>query len=493
MNYINEKTIKKIGFYYILERLSVSSVYGRDLLGSDILNTVPGSDELIFEYEGIEECISLVNNHEQFEKLTDILAKFRDVRNTFKRCGDGEILDEVELYEIKYFCLLSSELKVIYENSGINIHDLVLYDFSKILRLLNPLKISVSSFHIYDEYSEKLFKIRSEKMEYDRMVFNEKNKILQKKMFEKREKIVEKEKMEEFEVRSRLCSLISQYVQQFLEEAMYIGRLDLLLAKAKLALDYDMCRPKISKRRKFVMDNGRNPMIEEKINERGGRFLPVSIEVSEGTTVITGANMGGKTVLLSTVALNYMMASLGFYAFADYFEFTPLDFMYFLSEDFESLDNGLSTFGGEIMELKDILEKIKCGSGLVIMDEFARGTNPEEGNCITKALVNYLNKFDSFFIISTHYDRVGSFAKIHYQIKGLKYVNFDIIKKYIRNRNDCLKTIADNMDYTLELVDEDTSVPKDAVNLCRLIGIDEEIISSAQLLYNKERKNEKQT
>lgn len=59
-----------------------------------------------------------------------------------------------------------------------------------------------------------------------------------------------------------------------------------------------------------------NPEKAEKLGLRGAAFTPVSIEADRGVTLITGANMGGKSVALKTVALNVLLALAGFFVYA---------------------------------------------------------------------------------------------------------------------------------------------------------------------------------
>ncbi|WP_338432230.1 hypothetical protein [Clostridium tyrobutyricum] len=488
MNYLNKNIMEKIGLYYVLNHLSTSSVYGRHMLHN--LNFISEKQKLLVEYNNIKKCMPLVKKNKFFNNFTDLLAKFKDLTNTFIKSKNGKILDEIELYEIKYFIKLCIALKQLLEKYDFQIKEIVMYDFSHIYKLLNPLNSETSSFYIYDEYSQKLREIRYMRKKYDRNIFKEKDTEKQKEMFEKRQQIISMEKDEELNIRKLLSSHISKYADKFLNQIFSIGNIDFLMARSKLALDYNMCCPRICNQIKISMNKGINPMVKAEVVKRGGKFFPVSIEVSSGSTIITGANMGGKTVLLSTIALNYIIASMGFYVFANDFEFALLDFVYFLYEDSESIKNGLSTFGGEILELKKILNMIKSENGLVILDEFARGTNPVEGTNIIKALLSYINDFSSIFIMSTHYDGVCSFAKRHYQIKGLKYVDFNMLKKNVKSELECLNIINDFMDYTLELVDKNTRVPRDAVNICLLMGIDEKIIDTAKKLYDKEDEGE---
>lgn len=55
-----------------------------------------------------------------------------------------------------------------------------------------------------------------------------------------------------------------------------------------------------------------NPEICDLLEQQGRRFVPVSISLTPGATVITGANMGGKSVAMKTVALNVLLLQAGF-------------------------------------------------------------------------------------------------------------------------------------------------------------------------------------
>lgn len=480
---LDEKILEKVGFLKVIDTLQLSTIFSKPL----IYNTKQLMDKksLEVEYNNIEKCIPKIKDQQFFSDFTHLLSRFRDIRNSFTRCKAGEVLDEVELYEIKNFVLTSFDLKNMYDSHELKLHDIKFLDLKNIYNLLNPMHNKTESFYIYNEYSEKLSEIRLNKSELDKILFKEKDLEKQKDSFKRRAYLINEEKSEEFNVRKMLSSEISKYAEDLLFFTSNIGKLDFVFAKAKLASDYNMCRPLILTEKKIVMKNGIHPIIKEEVIKRHGVFYPISIHVSTGSTVITGANMGGKTVILSIVALNYIMASLGFFSFAESFQFKPLNFISFLYEDTSSLETGLSSFGAEITKLKEILERLANEDGLLLIDEFARGTNPIEGSNLTKALVCYLNKFSSISILSTHYNGVCNLAKQHYQVKGLKAVDFKAIKNSFNTEKNYLELINNLMDYTLEEVAKDAPIPKDALNICSLMGLDEKIIKIADELYRE--------
>ena len=64
-----------------------------------------------------------------------------------------------------------------------------------------------------------------------------------------------------------------------------------------------------------------------------------------------------------------------------------------------------------------------------LLDEFARGTNPDEGALIVQAVTRYLNDVNAISLLTTHYDKVAEFARTHYQIIGLRDIDPEAIRR----------------------------------------------------------------
>lgn len=56
-----------------------------------------------------------------------------------------------------------------------------------------------------------------------------------------------------------------------------------------------------------------NIELREILEEQGKKYTGIDIELSQGATVITGANMGGKSVALNTITENILLFHMGFY------------------------------------------------------------------------------------------------------------------------------------------------------------------------------------
>ncbi|HHW57014.1 MAG TPA: hypothetical protein GXX15_04965 [Clostridia bacterium] len=487
IKFLTEKGREQIGFNYVIAKLQVITPYGKEELKSIEPFKREEKGKLLKEYEYIESMKkSLEKDKELFYKILKILFKIKDIRNSIKRCKNGEILDEVELYEIKLFCLLSEELRTMVERLKLDIKDIKLKSTESILDLLDPQRKRISAFHIYDDYSERLKELRKKKREIERQIFLETQKEKIEELKEKRLGVVILEQQEELEIKEKLSKELLGYADTLEKNIKAIGRFDFLMAKAKLAAEYGGVKPNINDDIKIVFKNVINPQVLDILKSQGKKFTPVSLELKKGTTVLTGANMGGKTVTLKTITLNLLLGMLGFFVFAEEASFPMLDFVHFVSEDLQSVSRGLSSFGAEVIKLKEILEDVKKGTGFIALDEIARGTNPQEGAHIVKAISRYLNGFSSITLLSTHYEGIVEEDMVHYQVVGLKNVNFGMLKQKINmNRGNSIEILQDHMDYSLEKVDSFCEVPKDALNICKILGL-EEVVELAEKYYEKE-------
>jgi DNA mismatch repair protein MutS2 len=107
----------------------------------------------------------------------------------------------------------------------------------------------------------------------------------------------------------------------------------------------------------------------------------------------------------------------------------------------------------------------------------ARGTNPHEGYAISKAIIGYLADKPCITVITTHFDGLVSKGIRHLQVKGLRNIDFKSIKDP--------EAISEYMDYTLIEMEDESEVPRDAINISRLMGIPEEILQKAEAIMNE--------
>ena len=139
---------------------------------------------------------------------------------------------------------------------------------------------------------------------------------------------------------------------------------------------------------------------------------------------------------------------------------------------------GLSTFGGEIVEIEQAITR-ENEFGLILIDELARGTNPIEGYAISKALIEHLSMHKSKVVITTHFDGLTEVPETaHYQVNGLSGIDLDQIRDKIATEGVAL--LHEYMDYRLTEVSQLKEIPKEALRISELMGLDARIIKRAK-------------
>ncbi len=126
--------------------------------------------------------------------------------------------------------------------------------------------------------------------------------------------------------------------------------------------------------------------------------------------VISGANTGGKTVLLKTVGLCALMAMYGLHIPAGPDSVTGIfsNIMADIGDD-QNLSQSLSTFSGQLSIINDILRNADS-STLVIIDEIIVGTNPRQGAALAQAILEEMINTGSRIMVTTHYTELKELA-----------------------------------------------------------------------------------
>lgn len=485
MKFLDNEQRSQIGFNFLMEELQTITFYGIEEKKKIKTYKRCEKDILIEGFDNLEKVInSIKNNDNDFKKISRLLMRVKDIKNSIKRAMNNEVLDEVELYEIKYFSMIVEDLKIIVDSLNLEIEELNLDQLNDVLEILDPDNKRLSTFYIYDSYSEELKDIRKRKSEIEKRIFGSSDEETIARLKEDRLLIVIEEENEELKIRRTLTSKICNYGKSILKNMECIGKLDFIIAKAMMAIKYNAVRPKIINNMEIKFVDAFNPEVKSILSKQNKVFTSQTIDLKKGTTVITGANMGGKSVTLKTIVLNLLLGQMGFFVFAKEACFPILDFIHFISDDMQSISKGLSTFGAEIIKLKEVVECAKRGDGFIALDEFARGTNPKEGFYLVKSVALYLNKMNSISLISTHYDGVVEENMEHYQVVGLKNMNFNNLKfKIDLNKTKSVEIIQEHMEYRIEKVSRENKVPKDALNIAMLLGLDSEIVDIAKEYY----------
>jgi DNA mismatch repair protein MutS2 len=194
--------------------------------------------------------------------------------------------------------------------------------------------------------------------------------------------------------------------------AAAITELDFINAKAVFQKKFACVIPKIGMSDKLQFVEARHPLLEENLRAAGGAVVPVSFSLDENnnTMVISGANAGGKTVVLKTAGLLSLMALSGLPVPAR--EARVPFYASVLADigDHQSLAANLSTFTSHVANISQMIELCQPPA-LVLLDEVGTGTDPEEGSALGVAIVDHFRKACGAQVMATtHYSGLKMYA-----------------------------------------------------------------------------------
>lgn len=532
----NVKTRRETGLDYVVSAVNILTPFGTKQI-KEQKPFLPGQEaELRTELLRVQAMMDIaLLNPKEIGLIQETFMMMKDNTFTIERSGSS-VLSVVEIFEIKSLLLQMEKIRTLSVKLGFP-EEFIPDDTSELLDILDPGRDRLNTFYIYDVFSEKLGEFRREKKETDRALRRAQKalkEIVKDKygvsLTPKFEVVISKSdpqsiKMiseitelirsdedymsvtfslapteetdalikrgdelmtlieeEELEVRGRLSGQISGYGEKLLRNCSIIGKLDITLAKALYADKHNCVMPEITEEHLVEFTDGRHLQVESILREKGKEYCPVSIALRDGVTCITGANMGGKTISLKLVGMVAILAQYGFFVPCGSARVGLSNYMQILIGDSQSIERGLSSFGSEMEELKEILDNGRERS-LILIDEIASGTNPAEGLALTKSLVDYLKTKAYITLITTHFETVTEDVDVrNMQVRGLAGADFGRLDKEIRyaGRKERIDIISRYMDYRLVLVEDSAKIPKDALNIAKMLGIDRDIIEKAK-------------
>ncbi|MFL6332070.1 MAG: endonuclease MutS2, partial [Pyrinomonadaceae bacterium] len=185
---------------------------------------------------------------------------------------------------------------------------------------------------------------------------------------------------EEREV-TRILSTLTEELRTELpaleQAADAVAELDFVGARAALAAHLRAVEPVIDEENVLELSEARHPLLEENLREQGLEVVPVSLRLDPArpVMVISGANAGGKTVVLKTAGLLSLMALSGLHVPARAARVPPYGSVLADIGDRQSLAANLSTFTSHVSNIRRMVE-LCVSPALVLFDEVGTGTDP---------------------------------------------------------------------------------------------------------------------
>ena len=456
---IKQAIEKHNGLNFIINELNIYSSIGRKAL----LETKFSKDKLLLisKHSIIECCQNYISkeiNLKTLSKVRGILACIHDISGTIKQLESNQILDDISLFEIKQFSISASKIKSYLFD--LNSNSLNLPDLTNTIKILDPEDLQLSQFYIYNSYSKELAKKRTIWEEAKKEKDEDKIHSL----------YIECQEIED-KIREKLSLELKEYIPSLKEAIKTIGDIDIYFAMAEYFLNNNFTKPIFSNDNTFSYINLSYPPLVNKLKAQEKHYQPIDITLSKTPCLVTGANMAGKTILLKSLSLSQYLVQFGFYVPSKEAKVIIVEDILTSIGDHQNEEEGLSSYASEILLLNDIIRKVKQGKQyMVLVDELARTTNPNEGVALVDSFLNILSSYNSFSVITTHYSGIKTHC---YRLR---------VKGFIHNLEQkelSLKDIQNQIDYSL-IEDKEEKIPNEALNLASMLGVDEEFISKAR-------------
>ena len=406
--------------------------------------------EIDFHYRRLNEIYD-----KDCTKIAHKLMCLKDIHTTLNRLDSGTVLDDIELFEVKYLAIVSSEVLELLQEQ--NIVAVGLPHLENVVEILDPDGVNIPSFYVYDSYSDELREVRKQIK-----AIQGNGEDLPDEKRQHLAVLLQKNADLELEIREMLSGKLREYAGDLTVALRNLSFLDILIAKAGQMKKLGLCFPVVVEDGETFYNGMFNPAVRDALMAKGKEYMPVDIEFEREPVTIIGANMGGKTVVLKSLALNQLLTQFGFGVAAHDCCVNLVGEVALCIGDDQSMEKGISSFAAEMMAINKVVLKIREGRNLLaLVDEPARTTNPVEGTALVEGLLDVLGQIKGGFVLTTHYNILNGNVK-RYRVKGLR----------------------DNiMDYTLE-VTHCGDVPHEAVAIAESLGIDPQWIECTKRNLN---------
>ncbi len=516
----------------ILERVETFSELGRKYR-NNLQQWLPGQEEdLINYFKLIREVIDKISGNQVLQdKLKGELYHIKDISFSINRLGND--IQIHELFEIKQFCYFYERLRLHLAKDNFKLVEMFPH-LRKVFTVLDPEEQEVPTFKISSIYSVELAQVREQiaslsrkkkikqqifrqevmteldltKIE-DRFIVSNMNQDLKLKIenspyfgiqeenfaniiyylkypdqirefeFQLNKLFIKQEELSNEVIFS--LSLKLQKYQDILREAhKIVAMFDDILGKSIFALKYECSIPKLTNEFKVEIIQAVNIPVYDALKRVSIKYQKIDLMLDNKMNILVGANMAGKSTALTTLGQFSYLVQHAFPVPAYKCTIPLFDYILVTGDEANQKSIDLSSFGKELVRINSYYNR--KGRGLFILDEFARGTNPKEGNALSKALFESLRNKNNFTFCATHFNSPLEIKDVaHYTIPGITEEDYQEIRSQNQiNPDNRLKALHKKMKYNLVRVSGQTETPQAGLMIAELLGTDQEIILKAK-------------
>lgn len=206
--------------------------------------------------------------------------------------------------------------------------------------------------------------------------------------------------------------LVRPHLSDLFRSYNFMGDIDFIRAKALFGVRINGIQPVFENKQQVEWLQAIHPLLNIQLFQQGKQAYPLDIVLNQENRllIVSGANAGGKSLCLKTVALLQYMLQCGLLIPVHESSRTGIfDHIFVDIGDGQSIENSLSTYTSHLTNMKYFVEHCN-NKTLVLIDEFGSGTEPQIGGAIAETLLDRFNKKGSFGVITTHFQNLKHFA-----------------------------------------------------------------------------------
>lgn len=534
MHHLTDKmTEKALQIQDILQKIQPFSELGKRTL-SQLRPFLPTqTDECRSYFQKINRLLDVSTRFPDFiTALGSILTHFQWIQKTLEDCS-VRTLESFELFEIKHFIYFYRKICSLLKSKNLN-EQITFYDFDDLFDLMDYDGQAIPAFTIsnrfnphYEQLHEKLSfcelqlehqlaSLRKSvivnlnlKDFYEKITVSRLNTDLNDRLSSCSDLQIESENfanityvlkksalsldlemqiahikneilIEEKSIRAYLTQKISEKKENLILSFSSIGDLDLLFAKTLFARNNQGVIPEIIEQKEIFVEKGINLTLKNELKNLNLDYRPIDLHFRESVIVLTGANMAGKTSILKMIGQMAYLCSFGIPVPAFKVSAPLFEFIHYSGPVTMEHRADLSSFALEIVGIQHVIDK--KGTGLILIDEFARGTNPEEGEALSKSIIEYFSLHKKgLFVSATHFNPPITHNTSHFRLSGLSDKDFSELQKQSKTYlKENLKEIHKRFSYELIEVAPGSEPPKSAMKIAELLGFSKEILDLAK-------------
>jgi DNA mismatch repair protein MutS2 len=244
-----------------------------------------------------------------------------------------------------------------------------------------------------------------------------------------------------------------------------LTELDFIFAKAKYANELHATPAELSDKKIIKLQGAYHPLLAGIVQN----IVKNDVEIGKDYTslIITGANTGGKTVILKTVGLLTLMTMCEMHIPCLHGEIYPFKNVWADITQEQDILQSLSTFSAHTTNISTILKKANSDD-LILFDELCQGTDPMEGAALAEAILTYLLENDILTITTTH---LGKLKLLEYKDPKFKNASVEFDSSTLRPTYRLIIGVAGS---------------SNALEIARNLMISENIINSAKEILSQD-------